>query len=150
MIPPAAPAAISVSIEHPKTYLLSVVSIPLKPADKIRAFSIATWGVRFKAVCHIPYGWTIKAGSGAEPGGVLEGSGSNGITWFDKPNPRDLQSFVLVTLSGPVQPNDVRFADGRGVRPATFKGHARVWNNDAERNVPMNDANIRLVSAKGC
>ena len=31
--------------------------------ESIEAFSVKTWGVRFRSVCSIPGGWRIKAGS---------------------------------------------------------------------------------------
>jgi hypothetical protein len=87
----------------------------------METFSISTWGVGFSAVCEIPAGWRIKAGSSAAPNGVLEGEGSQGATWFNQRSPAALRNLVLIRLYGPVQADDVRNGPD-----ATFKGHATI------------------------
>src|SRR4051794_35617938 len=98
----AAASVAAAPVDHPKTYLASL-RIPLRQGRSVESFSIRTWGVRFKAVCHIPYGWRIKAGNGASPDGDLEGEGSQGITWLNRRAVAagELKNLVLLTLLGP-------------------------------------------------
>ena len=137
-------------MDHPKTYLLSITGVALKPGESIDRFSIKTWGVTFRAVCHIPDGWRIKSGNFTTPDGVLEGQGSNGVTWLNEEGMRELDALVLVTLYAPVQRRDIKTAGGSGLIPATFKGNAIVQTDDAERRVPLTSANIRLAPASRC
>jgi len=65
-----------------QTYLVSIVDVPLAASESLAAFSFSTWGVTFDAVCHLPSGWTIKAGSSLTPEGILEGEGSLGTSWL--------------------------------------------------------------------
>jgi hypothetical protein len=135
-------------MDRPHTYLASVVGIPRKPNEQVESFSFSTWGVRFQAVCRIPSGWRINAGSSATPNGVLEGNGSQGATWFSRGSPRALRGLVLLTLSGPIQPRDIRF--GNGVVPATFNGRATLSTDAGERKVALTYRNLRLVPARRC
>jgi hypothetical protein len=137
-------------VDHPKTYLASITDIPLKPGERIEGFSISTWGVTFTTVCQIPPGWTIKAGGSATPEGVLEGEASLGTTWLSEASPKPLHNFVLVTLYQPVQRRDVGKEGGPVYIPATFKGHALLSGDDAERKVRLNYANVRLTPANRC
>ena len=142
-------AAATAPVDHPRTYLLSIEGMSLRRDERIVAFSLSTWGVRFGAVCHLPVGWTIKAGSSLTPEGVLQGEGSLGSTWFMSGTPQELQGFVLVTLYAPVQRADIRVPNG--VVPATFKGKATLWlDDDKERKVPLTYRNLRLVPARRC
>jgi hypothetical protein len=137
-------------VDHPQTYLASITGIPLKPDEAIVAFSISTWGVTFNAVCHIPDGWTIKAGGSATPEGVLEGEASLGVTWLRQASPKQLHELVLITLYEPVQRRDVGKVGGPVYIPATFKGKARLWADDAERKVRLSYANVQLNPANRC
>ena len=137
-------------VDHPKTYLASITSIPLKPNERIEGFSISTWGVTFNAVCHIPSGWTIKAGGSATPDGVLEGEASLGTTWLSEASPMPLHDLVLITLYEPVQRRDVGKEGGPVYIPATFKGHALLSGDDAQRRVRLGYANVRLSPANRC
>jgi len=143
-------AGCAASPDRPRTYLVSVVGLPLETDDSLEAFSFSTWGVTFNAVCHVPPGWTIKAGGSATPQGGLAGEGSLGTTWFRQGNPPELRSLALATLYGPVQPDAMRDADGAGVVPATFTGSATVATLDGERTRPLTDRNVRLVPARRC
>lgn len=142
-----ASASLSASspVDHPRTYLLSLVDLPLESGESLESFSIATWGVEFKAVCRIPGGWRVKAGSSATPNGTLEGEGSQGATWFNQRNPADLRQFVLVTLY-----DDVQRADVINGPDATFKGQATISTEDGERMAPLNHANVDLTPASRC
>lgn len=143
-------AGTTAPVDHPRTYLLSVASIPLKDTHAIQAFSLTTWGVEFKSVCHIPAGWRIKAGGSATPNGELAGEGSQGATWFNNGSPKELHNFVLVTLYDRVQQSDIGSADGSGLVPATFKGHATISTDDGERKLPLTYKNVKLVPALRC
>lgn len=135
-------------VDHPRTYLLSIGRIPLKRTESIEAFSVKTWGVRFRSVCSIPGGWRIKAGSSATPNAELEGQGSQGATWFNSGSPRELQNFVLVTLYAPVQPADIGSPDN-GV-PATFRGAPTINTDDGDGQRALSDRNITLIPARRC
>ena len=89
-------ASAPVPVDHPRSYLLSIVNLPLKADESVEGFKFATWGVQFKAVCRIPEGWRITAGGGATPDGSLEGSGGQGATWFNKGSPPELRHLALV------------------------------------------------------
>lgn len=136
-------------VDHPNTYLVSVVGVPLKPDERIESFSFETWGVTFRAVCSVPPGWRITAGGRATPDGVLQGEGSHGATWFSQSDPKPLKRFVLVTLYAPVQERDIVWENGKV--PATFSGNATIATvDDDEIQVPLTSANIRLTPADRC
>jgi len=134
-------------VDNPRTYLVSLSNFGLEPAERVESFSITTWGVEFKAVCHIPGGWRIKAGNSASPDGELEGEGSEGVTWLGQGHLNELHNFVLITLYGPVQRHDLPLKDG--LVPATFKGHATV-TFERDRRVRLTFANVVLTPATGC
>jgi hypothetical protein len=143
LLPVAALAA-----DRPHTYLLSVIGLPTRDAQSVKAFSFDTWGVEFNSVCHIPGGWRIKAGSSTAPNGELTGEGSQGATWFNQSSPSELHAFVLVTLYAPMQRLDRTSLTG--VVPATFKGHATLDTDDGERRVALDYRNIKLTPASTC
>lgn len=148
-------ATASVPPDHPRHYLLSIVDLPLRNDESLMAFSFETWGVQFEAVCHIPSGWRIEAGSSATPNGTLAGKGSQGATWFNRPTPRELHGIVLITLSRPIQAHDVKIQDSKhqGVIPATFQGRATISTERTEREEderPLSSNNIRLDAAQRC
>jgi len=61
--------------DHPKTFLASIEGVRLRSGESIDKFEIGTWGVGFKALCHIPADWEITAGS--------FGPGGNSQAWPD-------------------------------------------------------------------
>jgi hypothetical protein len=124
------------------------VGIPLNRDEALEAFTFETWGVRFRAVCHIPPGWTIKAGGSLSPEGTFEGKGSQGITWYRHATPEDFVALVIVDLYGPVRLHDLHQHDR--VIPAMFKGYATVSTDDGDRKIPLNAGNIRLSAARRC
>jgi hypothetical protein len=83
--------------DHPRSYLLSIERIPLtaKASESIMAFSITTWGVQFRSVCHIPAGWRIKAGNSASPDGEIEGAAAKGSLGFSEEAQRNLRDLRL-------------------------------------------------------
>jgi hypothetical protein len=144
-------ASAAAPVDHPRDYLASI-RIDLKDDEYVDRFSIDTWGVTFKAVCHIPPGWRIKAGGSAAPDGIIAGEASHGVTFLDRKRIGQLRGLVLLTLYGPVQRDEVK--DGDGVVPATFAGQAdvgRYGGDDGEgRQAPLGAANILLVPASRC
>lgn len=130
--------------DHPRTFLLSVGSIPVAGDEMIESFTFSTWGVTFKSVCSIPPGWTIKAGGSLTPEGTFEGYGSLGVSMPRASSPNEFRSMALVELDGPVLRHDHRD------EPATFKGYAKAWADDTERKIPLTYKNIRLVPARHC
>jgi hypothetical protein len=138
-------ATTSAPADHPTTYLLSIIDVPLNNGESIESFSISTWGVEFRAVCKIPGGWRIRAGSSATPDGVLEGEGSQGATWFNRSSPSELRDLVLVTLYDEVQRSDVRNGED-----ATFKGFATVSTPNGEKKTRLSYRNVRLTPARDC
>lgn len=134
--------------DHPRSYLLSIGRIPVRDTESIEAFSIKTWGVLFKSVCSIPVGWRIKSGSSLTPNGEIEGEGSQGVTWFNKTSPKELKSFILVTLYGPVQQENIGSPDN-GI-PATFKGTATINTDDGEVQRSLTYKNVMLTPARRC
>lgn len=135
-------------VDHPRTYLLSIIAIPLRDTESVEAFSLETWGVEFRSVCSIPSGWQIKAGSSATPNGSLEGNGSQGATWFNTGSPRQLRDFVLVTLYAPVQRADIVSATDEV--PATFKGTVTIGTDDGDIRRDLSYKNITLRPAYRC
>ena len=133
----------------PRTYLLSIVDLPVGQGEQMMAFALETWGVQFKAVCRIPQGWRIRAGHSATPEGELSGEGSHGATWFGTRSPPALRDFVLVTMHDAVQRADIR-EKGGGPIPASFKGHADISTDADDRKVPLTYRNIRLTPAARC
>jgi hypothetical protein len=131
--------------DHPKTFLVSVVGIPLKSGERIKSFTISTWGVEFRAVCKIPGGWRIRAGNSATPDGVLDGEGSQGATWFNRSSPPELRSLAMVTLYAPIQRDDVRNGPD-----ATFKGTATLSTEKGAKKVHLTYRNVQLTPARHC
>ena len=135
-------------VDHPKTYLASVVGVPLKTGESIEQFSFLTWGVDVNAVCYVPGGWRITAGRDSTPEGEISGQGSTGTTWYRERSPKQLRNFVLVTLYAPIQRNALH--QGTGVVPATFNGEATISDLDDEHKIRLSYRNIRLVRASRC
>jgi hypothetical protein len=142
-------AAAQAPKDQPQTFLASFDAIPLGPNESIDTFEIKTWGVEFKAVCHIPGGWWIEAGGSATPEGSIKGRGSLGATWLNRAGLRDLRNLVLVKLYAPIQRKDVRDNGGNVIIPATFKGQASVYG-PPPRKIKLTYANVRLVPATRC
>lgn len=97
--------AASTQPSRSQSYLVSIVDVPLQADESIERFSLSTGGLSFQAVCKLPEGWTIKAGSSIRGDGVLEGEGSNGVTWLPRSSPPELDAIALVTLDIESAPN---------------------------------------------
>ncbi|MBO9624541.1 MAG: hypothetical protein J7500_17675 [Sphingomonas sp.] len=141
------PLAAPVPEDLPVTYLASI-EIPLGADERVSGFVFESWGVEFKAICRIPSGWRIKAGSSATPNGNFEGEASHGITWIGRDNMRELRDLALVTLRAPLQRDAIRQANGE--IPATFAGHATIEGMDDSRQVSIGVDNVRLKPAARC
>jgi hypothetical protein len=128
-----------------ETYLASITGISLRADESIGHFNLRTWGVRFRAVCHIPSDWEITAGSFG-PQGRISGEAGHGASSIRRENSGELHSLVLVDLSGPVQTHRI------GSAPPTFSGDAsvHVGKNDSTRTVRLSAANVRLKRADRC
>ena len=138
-------------VDHPHTYLLSLRDLPVDANSYVNEFSIDTWGVTTLATCQIPPGWTITAGSSADPSGQVSGTGSLGVTWLGHKRLNQLSSIVLVRLYAPLQRRTI--LSGTGEVPATFRGHAtigRYGGDDTDRKVRLTWRNVRLTPAKHC
>jgi hypothetical protein len=138
-------------VDHPQIFLLSLRDLPVDTESYVNEFSIDTWGVTTLATCHIPSGWTITAGSSADPSGRISGAGSLGVTWLDHARVSQLRSLVLVRLYGSVQRRTL--VSGTGEVPATFRGHVtigRYGGDDKDRKVRLSWRNVSLTPAKQC
>ncbi len=146
-------AAKSATVDHPQTYLASITGIRLGAKEFVDEFSIDTWGVTHKAVCHFPPGWFINAGSSADPSGQIKGQASMGVTYLNRERLSELKGLVLIDLYTPVQQKDAG-RDGTAVFvPATFKGYIQIGtygSDEKRRKVRLTYRNIRLVPADRC
>jgi hypothetical protein len=147
------PASAEPAQDHPRSYLLSLKGLPVgKITPRLTGFHFDTWGVIFYAVCRIPSGWHIKAGSSASPDGEIEGEASQGVTNLNRQQLAKEGPLLLVKLYGPVQRKKINFKDGNGGIPATFTGKADIagFGDDNSNTIPLTYANIRLTPARQC
>ena len=133
--------------ENSRTFLVSIDRLQLGSQERLTEFELDTWGVRFRAVCHIPPGWRVEAGGNATQEGRFIGRGTHGVTWLGQDQPGELRDFILVEISGPVRFTDTPVENG--VVPATFAGRASISGPQA-RSVALSQANLRLRPASGC
>lgn len=135
-----------------RLYLVSIVGLGIGPDEYVNEFKLRSWGVRYKAVCRIPSGWTIKAGSSATADGWFEGEGSHGATWLRAKSASELHGLVLVTLDAGQHWNPVRDSTGEIVVPTTFYGDIVITDGktDRERKVKMARRNFRFVPVRAC
>ena len=135
-----------------RTFLGSIEGITLGPKEYVNAFSIETWGVQIVATCQIPPGWTITAGSSADPTGRIAGEASLGVTYLDRTRLRQLEGLVLVRLDEPVHRHSIPQGKG-GELPATFVGTAQIGRygpTDRGRKQRLDYRNVRLLPASRC
>src|SRR5690242_1709051 len=76
--------------------LLSIRGIELKDNEYVAAFSIETWGVRVRAVCHIPVGWSINVAGALDPSGTLTGNAAGGVAFLERSDLGALDRLFLV------------------------------------------------------
>lgn len=107
-----------------RTFIASVEGIRVGPKEYVDSFSIDTWGVEIVATFQIPPGWTVTAGSSADPTGTIAGQSSLGVTFLDRSRLKYLKGLVLLRMDGPVQRHAIRFVNGE--LPATFSGKAEI------------------------
>ncbi|MBU3076411.1 hypothetical protein [Sphingomonas quercus] len=143
LAPSPAPAA-AAPVKYPRTFLASVVDLPLQKGESVAGFTFSMWNVEVWAVCRLPTGWKIKAGGDTSPDRELSGEGSQTSNWLTQKNPPQLANLVLVRLRGPVERAETR----KG--PATFKGIAVISTGDGERRAALGYRNISLKPATGC
>ncbi len=140
-------------VTYPKTYLASITGIKLGPNEFVDEFSIDTWGVRHRAVCHFPPGWFINAGSSANPTGEIKGQATMGVTYLDRKRLSELNGLALITLDGPIQQKDAGHDGGPVFVPATFKGYVSIGHygtDETKRKVRLTNRNIKLIPASRC
>jgi hypothetical protein len=128
-----------------KTYILSLRELPLEADESIESFSLKTWGVEFKAVCHIPSDWELTAGR-TGPLGKLEGQAGHGASQLGHNRLRELRGLAIVELSGPVQTGQ------QGTVPATFAGEAKIHSGRAAtaRTMQLSSTNVQLTPSGAC
>lgn len=136
--------------DQPHTYLLSLVHLPVAKDQYVNAFDIDTWGVTTLATCQIPPGWTITAGSSADPSGHMSGEGSLGVTWLNRKSLGYLTDLVLIRMYGPPDHGN-RDIKGNGA-PPTFEGTVTIgyYGSERERKFKLRISDVRLKSATHC
>ena len=131
--------------------LLSIVGLGVPDGRYVSTFAFRTWNVRVLAVCHIPPGWTMTAGRDADPGGVLSGSASEGMTFLSSANVGELTGLFLVQVENFHAARVGRCARSSCV-PATFSGSITIGRYLDREAAPtrIRPSNIRLVAAPRC
>lgn len=129
--------AVSLQQHRAQSYLVSIVDLPLEAGESIESFSLSTHHVSYQSICALPVGWTIKAGRTLRGDGVLEGEGSNGVTWLRHSSPPELEAVALITL------------DTEAAR-TSFGGSAMIVGIEGEREVALTEANVRLTASSEC
>jgi len=135
----------------PRTYLASIQGIALSPNEYVTSFYIESWGVKYRAVCHIPPGWTMKAGGTASFDGGFAGEGAHSISYLDRAHLHELANLVLITLDDPVQRKGIRTT--KTDTAVTFTGFARVGSygkSDRTHRARLTYENIQLIAVDRC
>jgi hypothetical protein len=105
--------------------LLSIRGVELKDNEYVAAFRIETWGVRVRAVCHIPAGWTIKVAGALDPSGTLTGSAVGGVAFLER---SDLSALDHLFLIDDPDKDFPRRLDGT-VAIGTYGSHELDWRD---------------------
>jgi hypothetical protein len=103
--------------------LLSIRGIELKDNEYVAAFRIETWGVRVRAVCHIPTGWSIKIAGALDPSGTLTGGAAGGVAFLER---GDLGALDRLFLIDDPDKDVPRRLDGT-VSIGTYGSHELDW-----------------------
>lgn len=112
-------AATVVAVPAGATQLLSLQDFPVGPNEYVEAFSIDTFGVLPRAVCHIPYGWIVTAGVDGTPVGSLSGQAGHGANALNTAGLEQLKQLFLI--------DDLnRIETARPEHPATFAGRILI------------------------
>jgi hypothetical protein len=134
-----------------QTFLISLQGLQLGEKEYIDSFSIDTWGIEVIATCQIPPGWTITAGSSADPTGLIAGEPSLGVTFLDKARLKYLNGIVLIRMNGHITKYTRRL--GGITQPATFIGKADIGTygpSERTRTQKLDFHNINLIAASRC
>lgn len=137
--------------ESQRTFLVSVEGVQVGVKEYVASFSIDTWGVEIVATCQIPPGWTITAGSRADPTGKIAGEASLGVTFLDRTRLKYLKRIALLRTYGPIQKYTVR-SPNIGM-PATFAGTAVIGTYgtpEKTRIQKLDFRNLHLTPASRC
>jgi hypothetical protein len=128
-----------------RSYLASVKGITLRSDESISSFTVKTWGVEIKAICHIPADWEITAGRFG-PLGRIAGQAGHGATSLRRSDLGQLRGLALIELSGPI------YRHNHGSQPVTFQGDAGIdiGRTNRTRTVRLTTDNIQLVRAVAC
>ena len=128
-----------------QTYLASIEGVSLAADESIPSFTVKTWGVEIKAICHIPADWEITGGRFGSLGRIV-GQAGHGATALRTRDLHQFRGLALVEVSGPIATR------GHGSVPATFGGsvNIQVGRNDTTRTVTLTAANIQLVKTDAC
>lgn len=134
-----------------RTELLFIVHLRLAPGEYVAGFELRTWTVRVLAVCNLPVGWTVTAGTFGDPGGILSGTANIGVAYLPKGRTGALHALFLVEI-GQDRPADVIGPNGE-IRPATFVGSIAIGRYGAEttaRTVALSGHNLERRPATRC
>ena len=135
--------------EQPGTYLVSIAGASAGDNELVEQFTIETWGVEILAICHIPPGWRMRAGTSAAPDGIIQGEATHGVTRLDRKGFFRLRDLALVRISGPVQGGTRRLGSGSEI--ATFLGHVAIADSRGRhRQVRLTMDNIQLTPETRC
>jgi hypothetical protein len=134
------------SAEATAAQLLSIATVELGPKEYIAAFQIDTWGIYPLAVCHIPAGWSLTAGTDGSPIGALSGSAGVGLAFLSGKQIPQLRDLFLIVDPVPVEnpPPTV---------PPTFDGKVYVgtYGSDSTPSLrALKPTNIELTPAQRC
>ncbi|PVM86809.1 hypothetical protein DDF62_17295 [Caulobacter radicis] len=138
-------AALSACEPAPPPYhLLSLGALPLGANDYADRFDIETFGVEIVAVCRVPFGWVVSAGNDSSVTGTIVGQASVGAAAVSPAN-GDLDALGGLML--------VKVGERQPGQPPPFAGQATIGtygDDEAERTVPLTQAQLRLKPAYRC
>ena len=133
-----------------QTVVLSIEGVQLGAKQYIAGFEIKTWAVYPLAVCHIPHGWEVSAGTDIDPGGRLTGGSGGTVANLDHTQLTDLKALYLVKVDGY---HATTVKHGGSEQPASFSGTISIGTYGSEKpdhDYPLRPANIVMVPAKRC
>lgn len=133
------------SPDAPHLYLASITGLELEEGEGIDSFQLDTWGVAFRAVCHVPRDWEITAGEFGMSG-KLAGQAGHGTSWIRSGGSSALSELALVEMWGPPQATQV------GDIPPSFAGTVTLLSSreDQVREIPLDLSRVKLTPATQC